>query len=228
MDGWPTYVLPDWKQPMALDNEDLLDEAITEIAGNDMDNAWYRPSDYLDTEADVLNYQIYNNDEIIDESQFELEVMENTNGQIRANSNVKMEQTVPPGSTRILKNLKFTSRDGVSPEDIVFIIISRLPAGFATIERAPYGPQLEFTQYDIDQGDVIIKTNEHWPGHDLIFEFLVQDPQGTTIDPYQFTIKSPKLQISQGESAEINLLELGIEEDALYDPDAFLLLQVHP
>ena len=37
MDGWPTYVLPDWKQPMALDNEDLLDEAITEIAGIPLD-----------------------------------------------------------------------------------------------------------------------------------------------------------------------------------------------
>ena len=103
-----------------------------------------------------------------------------------------------------------------------------MPAGFATIERAPYGPQLEFTQYDIDQGDVIIKTNEHWPGHDLAFEFLVQDPQGTTIDPYQFTIKSPKMHIKQSESKEIDLLALGVEEDALYDPDAFILLKKSP
>ena len=76
---------------MALDGEELLDDVITEIAGDDMDNAWYRPSDYLDMdgEPDVLNYQIFNNDQVIDESQFELEVLENTNGQIRPNLNGK-------------------------------------------------------------------------------------------------------------------------------------------
>ena len=43
MDGWPTYVLPDWKQPMPLDgSEALLDDLLTEISGDDLENAWYR------------------------------------------------------------------------------------------------------------------------------------------------------------------------------------------
>ena len=100
-----------------------------------------------------------------------------------------------------------------------------MPTGFATVERDPYGPSLEFTQADINAGHVKIKTMKNWPGHDLTFEFLVQDPQGTTIDPYTFTIKSPKLHLKRNEDIDIDLMDLGIEEDALYDETAFLLLQ---
>lgn len=103
-----------------------------------------------------------------------------------------------------------------------------MPTGFATVERDPYGPSLEFTQADINAGHVKIKTMKNWPGHDLTFEFLVQDPQGTTIDPYTFTIKSPKLHLKRNEDIDIDLMDLGIEEDALYDETAFLLLQKSP
>jgi len=124
MDGWPTYVLPDWKQPMALDGEELLDDIITEINGDDLDNAWYRPSslDSPDSSADVLNYQVFDEDTMMDESQFELEVIDNSVDQIRPNPSISLDQIVPPGTTRTIHNLEFISRDGVRPEGIKFKI----------------------------------------------------------------------------------------------------------
>ena len=51
MDGsWPTYILPDWKQPMALDSEAIFPSSIermTEITGDDLDNTWYRPDNQV-------------------------------------------------------------------------------------------------------------------------------------------------------------------------------------
>ena len=144
--GWPTYILPDWKQPMALDGDDLLDDVITEIAGNDMDNAWYRPAED-DTDLEVLNYQIYHDDELIDESQFELEIMEASRGEIRADDNIKMTQIVAPGTSKKLRQLHFSAGDSVTNQEIVYIIISRLPPGFASIQRSGSNePILEFTQ----------------------------------------------------------------------------------
>ena len=70
---------------------------------------------------DILNYQIYSNDAMIDESQFELEITDTSAGQIQPDPSLKLEQVVPPGTSRSLSNLRFTSRDDVKPEGIVVI-----------------------------------------------------------------------------------------------------------
>ena len=126
----------------------------------------------------------------------------------------------------LLENILFSLFEHV--KDIVFNINSRLPPGFATVERPPYGPQLEFTQYDIDHGDVIIKTSNAWPGHDLTFDFFVSDNEGTTIDPFTFTIKSPSMTVDSGVMNRVDLAHIGVTEEARNDPEAFLILIQSP
>ena len=225
--GWPTYILPDWKQPMALDGDELLDDVITEIAGNDMDNAWYRPAEDGDG-LETLNYQVYHDDDLVEESQFELEIMEASSGEIKPDDSIEMKQIVPPGTTKSLRNLRFYAGDSVTTEEIIYIIISRLPPGFATIQRKGSSePILEFTQADIDDDAISVKTTSHWPGHELSFEFLVQAPEGTTIEPFIFRVQAPKIHVTPGSPYKIQMDELGIE-DALFAPNSFILLKKSP
>ena len=212
---------------MALDGDNLLDDVITEIAGNDMDNAWYRPSED-DTSIEVMNYQIYHDDDLIDENEFELEITAAASGEIRADDSLKRAQIVAPGTTKVLRNLRFTAGDNVAPEEIVYIIISRLPPGFASVQRVGSSEAiLEFTQADIDGESINIKTTSHWPGHELSFEFLVQAPEGTTIEPFVFKISAPKIVVTPAKPYRIQMDELGIE-DALFAPNSFLLLKKSP
>ena len=125
MDGsWPTYILPDWKQPMALDSEAMLPftpERLSEITGDDLDNTWYRPDSRLsDNYSDVLNYQVFRGDELIDESKLDLEIVKDAVGQIKPAPESRMAMIIPPGSTRKLSGLKFTSRQDVLPEGPCF------------------------------------------------------------------------------------------------------------
>ena len=83
------------------------------------------------------------------------------------------------------------------------------------------------TKADIDNEQIIIKTTPHWPGHDLSFEFLVQAPEGTTIEPFVFSIKAPKIEVTPSKPYKIEMDELGIE-DALFAPNSFLLLKKSP
>ena len=107
-----------------------------------------------------------------------MDILSDSDDQIKPGKNSKLEMIIPPGATRVLTGLEFVSRPDVLSEDLIYNINSRLPPGFATIERPPFGPQLEFTQYDIDHGDVIVKTTPAWPGHDLTFDFFVSDNEG--------------------------------------------------
>ena len=116
---------------------------------------------------------------MIDENELGLDILSDSDDQIKPGKNSKLEMIIPPGATRVLTGLEFVSRPDVLSEDLIYNINSRLPPGFATIERPPFGPQLEFTQYDIDHGDVIVKTTPAWPGHDLTFDFFVSDNEGT-------------------------------------------------
>ena len=139
---------------------------------------------------------------MIDENELGLDILSDSDDQIKPGKNSKLEMIIPPGATRVLTGLEFVSRPDVLSEDLIYNINSRLPPGFATIERPPFGPQLEFTQYDIDHGDVIVKTTPAWPGHDLTFDFFVSDNEGTVfkiirIQTWLGYEKIPKMKKSQ-------------------------------
>jgi len=93
----------------------------TEITGDDLDNTWYRPDMRLvDNHEDVLNYQIFRGDELIEEAELNLEILNDAAGQIKPVTEEPMMRIVPPGSTRKLNGIVFTSRDDVRPEGADF------------------------------------------------------------------------------------------------------------
>lgn len=106
---------------MALDSENLLEpynpEQLTEITGDDLDNTWYRPDTRLvDNHSDVLNYQVFHGNELIEESELALEILNDAVGQIKPAPRSTMTRIIPPGSTRKLVGLEFISREDVLPE----------------------------------------------------------------------------------------------------------------
>ena len=112
--------------------------------------------------------------------------------------------------------------------EIIYSLNSRLPPGFATIERIPYGPVSEFTQYDLDRGDVIVATSDAWPGHDLTFDFYVSDNEGVTMEPFVYTIRAPSFDVRAGENVELTIDDIGVHLKALKDEDSFYILSQAP
>lgn len=75
---------------------------------------------------------------------------------------------------------------------------------------------------------MVIKTTNAWPGHDLTFDFFVSDNEGTTIDPFTYTIKSPSITVDTKVMNSIDLAEIGVTNEAMHDGDSFMILIQSP
>ena len=59
---------------------------------------------------------------------------------------------------------------------------------------------------------------------DRRFRIFLKTVSGTTIDPFTFTIHSPSITGDSGSSVPINLADVGVTQEALNYPEAFLIM----
>ena len=100
-----------WPMPV---NDAYAPVSQLEFTADDLDNAWYKPDEL--TETDYLDFEIYLNDQLVEDSSVTLELLNDAMGVIQPDRNAKLSRVIPPGLTRELTGMKFTSSEQTPDE----------------------------------------------------------------------------------------------------------------